>query len=121
MAACHFAHGDKGDRHIDRYSRLLTIIGYNDIYILSIIPINAMTSPISTPTQAGLVLATRRKALKLSQRDLASRLGISQARLSELETDPSRITLDRLISLAGALGLELVLRDRPTSSSNAEW
>ena len=99
----------------------MTFIVYIDIFLLSILPIIAMSSPISTPAQAGLVLAARRKALKLSQRDLASRLGISQARLSELETDPARITLDRLISLAGALGLELVLRDRPTSSSNAEW
>ncbi|MBL0141370.1 MAG: helix-turn-helix transcriptional regulator [Betaproteobacteria bacterium] len=80
-----------------------------------------MSSPISTPTQAALAIAARRKTLKLSQRDVASRLGISQARLSELESDPSRITLERLISLAGILGLELVLQNRPTSAAHTEW
>jgi HTH-type transcriptional regulator/antitoxin HipB len=80
-----------------------------------------MQQRISTSNQTGQVFAARRKALKLSQKVVAARLGISQNRLSILEADPSRLTLDRLISLASILGLELVLQDKGSSPSQGEW
>jgi HTH-type transcriptional regulator / antitoxin HipB len=80
-----------------------------------------MQQRISTSNQIGQVFAARRKALKLSQKVVATRLGISQNRLSILEADPSRLTLDRLISLAGILGLELVLQDKGSSPTRSEW
>lgn len=81
----------------------------------------AMQQRISTPNQTGQVFTARRKALKLSQNDVAARLGISQNRLSILEADPSRLTLDRLISLASILGLELVLQDKGVLPAPSEW
>jgi len=80
-----------------------------------------MQQRISTSNQAGQIIAARRKALKLSQKVVATRLGISQNRLSILEADPSRLTLDRLISLASILGLELVLQDKGSSPTRSEW
>lgn len=80
-----------------------------------------MQQRIATSNQTGQVLAARRKALRLSQKVVAARLGISQNRLSVLEADPSRLTLDRLISLASILGLELVLRDKGSSATRSEW
>jgi HTH-type transcriptional regulator / antitoxin HipB len=80
-----------------------------------------MQQRISTSNQTGQVFAARRKALKLSQKVVAARLGISQNRLSILEADPSRLTLDRLISLASILGLELVLQDKGGSPTQGEW
>lgn len=80
-----------------------------------------MQQRISTPNQTGQVFAARRKSLKLSQKVVAARLGISQNRLSELEANPSRLTLDRLISLASLLGLELVLQDKGSSTPESEW
>ncbi len=80
-----------------------------------------MQQRISTSNQTGQVFAARRKALKLSQKDVAARLGISQNRLSILESDLSRLTLDRLISLAGILGLELVLQDKGSPPARSEW
>ncbi len=80
-----------------------------------------MQQRISTANQTGQVFAARRKALKLSQKDVAARLGISQNRLSILESDLSRLTLDRLISLAGILGLELVLQDKGSPPTRSEW
>jgi len=81
-----------------------------------------MKQIISTADQVGHVLASRRKALKLSQQAVASKLGIVQSRLSTLEEDPSRLTLDRLIALANLLGLEISLQlksaDRP---QKGEW
>ena len=54
-----------------------------------------------SPEQAAELLVGRRKALGLSQAEVAARLGISQNRLSELETRPERLTFDRLLALAG--------------------
>lgn len=73
--------------------------------------------------QLGQVLATRRRASKLSQHALAAKLGISQNRLSEIETNPGTLTVDRLLELANLLGLELVIQDRPAlqASSGTEW
>ena len=73
--------------------------------------------------QLGQILATRRRASKLSQRALAAKLAISQNRLSEIETNPGTLTVDRLLELANLLGLELVIQDRPPTqtSSKTEW
>lgn len=71
-----------------------------------------MTQILSTSAQLGQVLASRRRALKLSQQAVANKLGISQNRLSELEENPDRLTLDRLLALANVLGLELSIHDK---------
>lgn len=76
---------------------------------------------ISSPSQAGQLLAARRKALKLSQQAVSAKLGISQNRYSELEMDPSRLTLDRLIALASLLGLEVALKKKSGASASSEW
>ncbi|MDO9600488.1 MAG: XRE family transcriptional regulator [Azoarcus sp.] len=77
---------------------------------------------LTTPLQVGQALTSRRKALKLSQATAAQRLGISQPRFSELELHPDRMTLDRLLVLANMLNLELVLREKDSSSApKSEW
>ncbi len=78
---------------------------------------------IHTPGQAGAYLRERRKELKLTQTQVAIRLGISQNRFSVLETIPGDLTLMRLLVLAKNLGLELVLRSpepKPPANNNAE-
>ena len=71
----------------------------------------------------GQILATRRRAYKLSQRALAAKLTISQNRISEIEANPGTLTVDRLLELVNLLGLELVIQDRPPAqrSSRTEW
>jgi HTH-type transcriptional regulator/antitoxin HipB len=78
---------------------------------------------VTTPAQLGEVLRGRRKARGLSQAELAARLNISQSRLSTLESDPAGLTLDRLLALAGVLGLEIVVQDRAPSRGRRkpEW
>jgi HTH-type transcriptional regulator/antitoxin HipB len=76
---------------------------------------------LSVATQAGELLRRRRKALGIPQRELASKLGISQGRFSTLELDPSGLTLERFIALSTMLGLDLVLRDRPRKKPRNEW
>jgi HTH-type transcriptional regulator/antitoxin HipB len=80
-------------------------------------------NPIATPTQLARTITARRKALKLSQQRLATQLGISQNRLSELESNPESLTLERLLALLNLLNLELAVRERPASagSRRVEW
>ncbi|NBQ20115.1 MAG: transcriptional regulator, partial [Synechococcaceae bacterium WB5_2A_257] len=47
--------------------------------------------------------------------------GTSQNRLSELELQPGRFTVERLLLILAALDLELVVRPRETSTKAAEW
>lgn len=77
---------------------------------------------LSTSDQLGYQLVARRKALGLTQQEVASRLGISQNRLSELESQPSQLTVERLLALAGILGLELAVQQRSQAPlSTSEW
>jgi HTH-type transcriptional regulator/antitoxin HipB len=57
--------------------------------------------------QVGAGLSARRKSLKLSQKDVAAQLGLSQNRLSELESRPGTLTLGQLLALLDILGLEM--------------
>lgn len=79
-----------------------------------------MNQLISVPSQVGLVLRAVRKSAKLSQKQLAAKLGMSQNRLSELETDPGSMRVDQLLAVLSALGLELQVQTRgglPVTSS----
>lgn len=82
-----------------------------------------MRQILTHSTQLGQILAARRRASKLSQRALAAKLAISQNRLSEIETDPGTLTVERLLELSNILGLELVIQNRPSthSPSKTEW
>jgi HTH-type transcriptional regulator/antitoxin HipB len=78
--------------------------------------------PISNATQIGATLASRRKHLKLTQTEVAEKLSLSQNRLSELEANPGTMTVEQLLALANALGLELRLGERPASGKpKVEW
>ena len=76
---------------------------------------------LAMPQQVSHIVAARRKALGLSQADMARQLGISQSRYSEIEAAPERITLERLIAISALLGLEVVLQDKPSASKPSEW
>lgn len=76
-----------------------------------------MKQLLSVPSQVGLVLRAARKAAGLSQKDLAARLGLSQNRLSELETDPGSMRVEQLLAVLAALGLELQVQARGGSSA----
>ncbi len=82
-----------------------------------------MRQILTHSTQLGQIIASRRRASKLSQRTLAAKLAISQNRLSEIESDPGTLTVERLLELANLLGLELTIQDAPSTphSSKTEW
>ena len=82
----------------------------------------AVEQVIRAPAQLGVVLKSVRRRQDLSQQELALKAGgISQARLSQLELHPGRLTLDRLLLILAALDLELVVRHRANNNDQAAW
>jgi HTH-type transcriptional regulator/antitoxin HipB len=77
---------------------------------------------VTTPAQIGQTLSARRKQLGLSQTDVAGKLGLSQNRLSELESQPETMTVAQLLGLLNILGLEMTVTagaDKPRGK--VEW
>lgn len=62
---------------------------------------------LNTATQLQQAIVARRKRLRLSQADIAASLGLSQPRYSQVEADPSALSVDRLLMLTALLGIEL--------------
>lgn len=62
-------------------------------------------------------LLARRKALGLTQLQLADLAGVSARFIHELENGKETVRLDRVVALATALGLELGWRRIPPSSA----
>ena len=75
-----------------------------------------MPHTLVTPTQMGQILKTARKSSQLSQTELASRVGLSQSRISAFEQQPENIGLGQLLSVLNALGLELSVQARQTTA-----
>lgn len=77
---------------------------------------------IQAPSQLGVLLRSARRKRGMSQQELALKAGgTSQNRLSELELQPGRFTVERLLLILAALDLELVVRPREASARTAEW
>ncbi len=77
---------------------------------------------IRMPAQLAQLLISQRRQRSLSQAALAQKAGgLSQARLSALELNPGRFTLERLLLILAALDLELVVRPRRRNTEAAEW
>lgn len=77
---------------------------------------------ILAPAQLGWFLKGVRRQLGMSQQQLALKAGgTSQARLSQLELQPGRLTVERLLLILAALNLELVVRPRQSQTESAEW
>ena len=77
--------------------------------------------PIKTPQQLGAVLQGYRKTHQLTQAQVGARVGLPQKEISKLEMDPSNTALARVFKLLAALDLELVVRERETSSDLSKW
>ncbi|VVE77525.1 helix-turn-helix domain-containing protein [Pandoraea sputorum] len=82
-----------------------------------------MNQLIASSTQLGEILRSARRSAGLTQLEAASRLGLSQSRLSALELDPKIISVEQLLALLGLYRLDLVVQSRDVApvSSNTEW
>lgn len=69
-----------------------------------------------TPAQLRAHLKALRKASGLTQAQLAKRLGIGQARMADIEKRPELVSAAQLLNVFAALGVEVLLRQKPTSA-----
>ena len=66
---------------------------------------------ISISDQLAPQLRSLRKVRKLSQADLARKLGVSQSRIAAIERNPATVSAGQLLEFLSVLGVNLVLRD----------
>ena len=82
---------------------------------------------IQSPEQLSVLLKTTRKARRLTQGALAAQVGVSTNRFSELEANVGELTVQRLLQLTRALGLELFVQNAggpstpPSDTSTPSW
>jgi len=74
---------------------------------------------LQLPSQLGPHLRSLRRARKMTQRDLAARLGVSQARIAAIEANPAAVSVGQLMTILAALGVDIALRPRPTQDAVA--
>ena len=79
--------------------------------------------PLLTAPQLGQLLVASRKRRKLTQAEVAQRVGLSQNRISYLEKNPGELSFKQLLSWCSAIGLELRLGERDAVESKivSEW
>jgi HTH-type transcriptional regulator / antitoxin HipB len=63
--------------------------------------------------QLHTLLAAYRRAQRLTQADLAQRLGVTKSRISQIETAPERVTVAQFLAVLRALKVEIHLVERP--------
>jgi HTH-type transcriptional regulator/antitoxin HipB len=85
-----------------------------------------MSQTIATSHQMGQILAAGRRRAGLTQAEAALRVGVSQSRISTLEAYAGALTLDQLLALLGAYGLQLQVQDKDSPPvapvvSGVEW
>ena len=76
-----------------------------------------MTQLARTPKQVGEALRRYRRQAELSQAQLASLAGMRQATVSQIEGGQSASRIETICDLLAALGLEMTIAPRSTSSA----
>jgi HTH-type transcriptional regulator/antitoxin HipB len=76
---------------------------------------------LQTPAQLSQHLKALRKRRGFTQAQLATRLGVKQARYAFIENHPDTVSTAQLLDLLAALGVEVLLRMKVhTPASNKE-
>lgn len=75
-----------------------------------------MDYPISFAESLRKHLRALRKDRGLTQAQLGEKLGVGQARIAEIESNPGAISVDQLLKIMSVLGAALVLKDARTSA-----
>lgn len=81
------------------------------------------SQPLVTALQLRQLLKAARKQRKLTQAQVAGRLGLSQNRVSHLEQHPDELSFKQLLGWCAAVGLELQLVERaaPSPAPATAW
>ncbi|PTR34213.1 HTH-type transcriptional regulator/antitoxin HipB [Luteibacter sp. OK325] len=83
-----------------------------------------MDYPIRLPNELREYLRALRKERGLTQAAVGELIGVSQARIAEIENNPGVVSVEQLMKLLSALQASLVVRDggpaqRPAPSADA--
>lgn len=73
---------------------------------------------ISISDQLAPHLRSLRKVRRLSQTDLAIKLGLSQSRIAAIERNPSTVSAGQLLKILQVMGVDLVLRDKHATAGD---
>lgn len=81
---------------------------------------------VQSPAQLSAHLKSLRKTRRLTQAQLAKRLGIGQPRLADIEKHPEAVSSAQLLDLLAALGVDVLLRLKSTpkhleNRARGEW
>lgn len=79
-----------------------------------------MDQIIRTTKQLGAAIRRYRRGAGLSQAELGAKIKLRQATISALEQGEPGTELRTLIDVMGALGLEIVVRDRSKATGKIE-
>lgn len=75
---------------------------------------------LQTPAQLPQHLKSLRKARKLTQVQVARRLGVKQARYAFIENHPETISTQQLLDLLAVLEVEVLLRPRQKATTGSK-
>lgn len=78
-----------------------------------------MDYPVQLASQLKQLLKSLRKSRKLTQADLARRLGVVQSRVADIERDPGAVSVEQLLQVLAMLGAQVVVRQTDTGLSAA--
>lgn len=67
------------------------------------------TVPLASQLQP--LLKSLRKSRKMTQAELARRLGVVQSRVADIERNPGAVSVEQLLQLLALLNAQLVVRD----------
>lgn len=78
-----------------------------------------MDYPLKTAEQLRQQLRSLRKKRGLTQAGLGALIGVTQARVVEIEAGPGSVSLQQIMQVLSALGVGLVIRDDQTGPGSA--
>lgn len=79
-----------------------------------------MDYPLKTAEQLRQQLRSLRKKHRLTQAGLGALIGVTQARVVEIEANPGSVSLQQIMQVLNALGAGFVIRDAQTDSAADE-
>ncbi len=79
-----------------------------------------MDYPLKTAEQLRQQLRSLRKKRHLTQTGLGALIGVTQARVVEIEANPGSVSLQQIMQVLGALGAGLVVRDAQADAAPDE-
>ncbi len=80
-----------------------------------------MSTLVNAATVLGRAIRDARRQQNLSQTELGLRAGLTQVTVSRIERAPDRTTLDTLLKLLSALGLEMTVQPRVEKDPPLPW